>query len=160
MSRDSKAGRARGPTATVFSTSLPVPEPVPAASQRQPIQATPAKSATSARFVISVITWKNEKAESGRRSLSKPSPSATRPPHRGEKPKYTRASSYGNAAVLQIVPEIVPASSETARTAPLHAPGALIRRQRFFSPTTMPATDWRTCFTRMSRRPLLWSLAR
>ena len=55
-----------------------------------------------------------------------------------------RALSYGNTALGQIVPEIVPASSENPpRNGAAHAPGALIRTQRFFSLTTMTATDWR-----------------
>src|SRR5712691_9316465 len=55
-----------------------------------------------------------------------------------------QASSYRSAPLLRIVPKIVPASSRTRRElATLHASGALMRTQRFFSPTTMPATDWR-----------------
>jgi hypothetical protein len=54
-----------------------------------------------------------------------------------------QTSSYVSAPPLQIVPEIVPASSRTRReSATLHASGALIRTQRFFLTTTMPATDW------------------
>ena len=56
-----------------------------------------------------------------------------------------QASSYGNATEVQIVPEIVPAISQNPpRNARDRASGALTARQRFFSPTTMPATGWRT----------------
>jgi hypothetical protein len=55
------------------------------------------------------------------------------------------ASSYGNAALPKIVPEIVPASSHDP---PLNgipvAFETLIRTQRFFSSTTISASDWRT----------------
>src|SRR4029450_2695425 len=51
---------------------------------------------------------------------------------------------YGLSSVPSIVPETVPASSQNRRgAATLTACGAPIRTQRFFSPTTMPATDWR-----------------
>ena len=69
-----------------------------------------------------------------------------------------QASSYENAALSQIVPEIVPASSRNRREpATLHASGALIRTQRFFWPTTMPTTDWRTLL--YSHEPASTSLA-
>jgi hypothetical protein len=54
------------------------------------------------------------------------------------------ASSYGEPAVPKIVPEIVPASSkETRNRTSAQAPEAVIRTQRFFSSTSIPATDWR-----------------
>jgi hypothetical protein len=54
-------------------------------------------------------------------------------------------ATYAPADCPSGVPEIVPASPKDWRqTATLQAPGTLIRMQRFFSPTTMPATDWPT----------------
>jgi hypothetical protein len=51
---------------------------------------------------------------------------------------------YGLSSVPSIVPETVPARSQNRRgAATLSASGAPIRTQRFFSPTTMPAIDWR-----------------
>ena len=54
-----------------------------------------------------------------------------------------RASSYGNTALARIVPKIVPAGSQNpARNDAARASRALIRTQRFFSPTSMPASYW------------------
>ena len=53
------------------------------------------------------------------------------------------ASTYARPIVPIFVPETVPADLQNHRgTAPARARSA-IRMQRFFSPTTMPATDWR-----------------
>ena len=91
--------------------------------------------------------------------LSKPPPSAARPPHRGEKAKYKRDR---DLRARRLSPRLslklsLPALKIGAETATLHAPGALIRMQRFFSPTTMPATDWRTPLC--SHEPASTSLA-
>ena len=91
--------------------------------------------------------------------FSKPPPSASRPPHRARKLSIRQGSTYAERIVPIVVPEIVPASSQNRRgTATLHASGALIRMQRFFSPTTMPATDWRTPL--YSHEPASTSLAK
>ena len=62
--------------------------------------------------------------------------------------------------VPSIVPEIVPASAEIGANGDARASGALIRRQRFFSPTTMPATDWRTLLYSHEPASTFWSVVR
>jgi hypothetical protein len=53
-------------------------------------------------------------------------------------------TTYTNAIVPTIVPEIVPASSQNPPwNGAVHASWGLIRMQRFVSPTSMPANDWR-----------------
>ena len=73
--------------------------------------------------------------------FSKPPPSASRPPHRAGMLSINEIAIYGLSNALSIVPETVPASPEDwCGTPTLHTPGALIRRQRFFSSPTMPTT--------------------
>ena len=56
-----------------------------------------------------------------------------------------QALSYGNTARQEVVPEIVHARSQNRHGAStLNTCGAQIRKHRVFSPTTMPAIDWRT----------------
>ena len=78
-------------------------------------------------------------------SLSKPPPSASRPPHRGEKAKYKRDR---DLRARRLSPRLslewfVPATRSAANGDVPRARSA-VRMQRFFSPTTMPATDGRT----------------
>jgi hypothetical protein len=55
-----------------------------------------------------------------------------------------QTSSYGNTAVPQIVPEIVPSALRNGSgSGAEHVSRSANRMHRFFSPTPMPATDWR-----------------
>ena len=77
--------------------------------------------------------------------FSKPSPSASKPPHRGEKAKYKRVR---DLHAWRLFPRLSLKLSlpvlKTPRNGNAQAPGTVIRTQRFFPPTTMPATGWRT----------------
>ena len=85
----------------------------------------------------------NRRCPRGGFPFSKPPPSASRPPHRA-RAKYTTRLDLRETDCPHFCPRNCPCRpSEPSRNGAAHAPGALIRMQRFFSPTTMPATDWR-----------------
>jgi hypothetical protein len=79
-----------------FFVGSTVPEPVPAASQRQPIPANASQLAGTCKVLrFQGFTRKNEEADDRRQRLSKPPPSASRPPHR-KNCKYTMRKELPN----------------------------------------------------------------
>jgi hypothetical protein len=83
-------------------------------------------------------------------SLSKPPPSASRPPHRARKLSIRQASSYAELHVPTIVPEIVPDSDRSPLESRLTRPGAGTQeRHRFFSAVSILASGAATAGRRL-----------
>ena len=92
--------------------------------------------------------------------LSKPPPSASRPPHRGEK-VYTTSGLTRNSFVLVVVTEIVPASAKNGSQNDTDAPPAGSPECSGFSGRlSTPQAPDSVQLPRMGWRPLLGSVAR
>ena len=75
--------------------------------------------------------------------LSKPPPSAARPPHRARKLSIDDIATCANPIVPSIVPEIVPTSARLGlRNRVDRSLRHPIRRQRFFLKPSIPASYW------------------